>query len=129
MATVSVVLHHDGRGPLVHPRVDGPPIIFEPFVPVDVDEELAGEEPGEWIPFVDEDGVPVLVVPDDGRAYRWADPVEGKPDHLESRSLGRGLLAHVDDFRRADPPPAPPARRAPAQSPAGDTPSVETPEV
>lgn len=126
MATVSVVLYHDGRGPLVHPRVDAAPIVFEPFVPVDVDEELAGEEPGEWIPFVDEEGVPVLVVPDDGRAYRWAEDVEGVPAHLESRSLGRGLLAHVDDFRRADVP----KRSHHKSPPAGDTPSTdETPEV
>lgn len=125
MATVSVVLHHDGRGPLVHPRVDDAPIVFDPFVPVDVPEEIAGEEPSEWIPFVDEEGVPVLVVPDDGRAYRWADPVEGEPDHLESRSLGSGLLAHVDDFRRADAP-----KRSHHKPPAGATPSTdETPEV
>lgn len=126
MATVSVVLYHDGRGPLVHPRVDEPPIIFEPFVPVDVPEEIAGEEPGEWIPFVDEDGTPVLVVPDDGRAYRWAEDVEGVPAHLESRSLGSGLLAHVDDFRREVP-----AKRSHHKSPpAGDAPSTdETPEV
>ena len=104
MATVSIVLHHDGRGPLVHPRVDEPPIIFEPFVPVDVPEEVAGEEPGDWIPFVDEEGVPILSIPDDGRAYRWAEEVEGKPAHLESRSLGSGLLAHVDDFRRVTAP-------------------------
>ena len=99
MATVSVVLHHNGRGPLVHPRVDAPPITFPPGVPVDVDEDVAGEEPGPWVPFLDDEGNPILTVPDDGRAYRWAET----GGHLEVRTLGWGLLAHVDDFRRATP--------------------------
>lgn len=113
MATVFVVLHHDGRGPLVHPRVDAPPIVFPPLVPVEVDEDVAGEEPGDWTPFLDAEGAPILTVPDDGRAYRWA--ADGSP-HLEVRTLGRGLLAHVDDFRRATPEDFTARPAAPASS-------------
>lgn len=97
------VVQDAGRGTLIVPRVDDPPIEFPPGVPVDVPENVAGREPGPWEPYLDDDGAPLLVPADDGRAYRWAEaPLPGVGAHLEVRDLGAGLLAQEDLFRRAD---------------------------